>query len=157
MLDLVRHWYENVLSGTIADPSQKRAGIWDESNFDLTRLFTDDYVNHTVPGPAGGWKPGVAAALQVMQIYRLSCPDLTITVDEQMVSGDKVITRYTATGTHTARPFLHVPATFKRYKLTGIAINRIANGKFAESWGQWDFCSLLAQMGLLPAGLPSLD
>ncbi len=103
-------------------------------------------------------KRGIGAALQLIQIYRLSYPDLTIEIEEQMVAEDKVITRYTAEGTHTARPFLHMPATERHYKkISGIAIERIANGKFAESWGQWDMCSLMSQMGLLPAGLQALD
>lgn len=158
MRDLVHHWYEDVLSGTIADPSHFRAGGWDEAaDFDLTRLFSPDYVNHVVPAPAGGWKRGIAAAVQIIQLYRLSYPDLTIAIDEQLVAEDKVITRYTAEGTHTARPFLHMPATSKRYRISGIAIERIENGKIAESWGQWDMCGLLTQMGLLPADVQSID
>lgn len=157
MRDLVHHWYEDVLSGTVADPSHFRAGGWDEADFDLTRLFSPSYVNHVAPAPAGGWKRGIAAAVQIIQLYRLSYPDLTIAIDEQMVSGDKVITRYTAEGTHTARPFLQMPATSKRYRISGIAIERIENGKIAESWGQWDMCSLLTQMGLLPANVQAID
>jgi predicted ester cyclase len=157
MRDLVCHWYEDVLSGTIADPSHSHPGGWDETDFDLTRLFSQDYVNHVVPAPAGGWKRGIAAAVQIIQMYRLSYPDLTIAIDEQMIAEDRVITRYTAQGTHTARPFLHMPATSKRYKVTGIAIDRIANGKIAESWGQWDMCALLTQMGMLPSGVQAID
>lgn len=157
MRDLVRHWYEDVLSGTIADPSHSHPGGWDESDIDLSRLFAPDYWNHVVPAPPGGWKRGIAAAVQIMQIYRLSYPDLTIEIQDQMVADDKVITRYTAEGTHTARPFLHIPATAKHYKVSGIAIDRIANGKFVESWGQWDMCSLLSQMGLLPSEVQALD
>jgi predicted ester cyclase len=96
-------------------------------------------------------------AFQVIKIYRLSYPDLTIKIQEQLVAEDKVITRYVAEGTHTARPFLHLPPTAKRYKVTGIAIERIENGKMAESWGQWDMYSLLSQMGLIPSGLETLD
>lgn len=157
MRDLVRHWYEDVLSGTIADPTHSRSGGWDDSDFDMNRLFTPDYVNHVVPAPAGGWKRGIAAAVQIIQMYRLSYPDLTIAIDEQMVAENKVITRYTAEGTHTARPFLHMRATSKHYKVTGIAIDRIEDGKIAESWGQWDMCALLTQMGLLPADVQAID
>jgi predicted ester cyclase len=47
-------------------------------------------------------------------------------------------------------------ATSRHYRVTGIAIERIANGKIAESWGQWDMCALLTQMGLLPSGMQAL-
>ena len=157
MRGLVRHWYEDVLSGTIANPGRLNSSGWDEGDSDLSRLFTPDYVNHVVPAPAGGWKQGIGGAVQIIQIYRLSYPDLMISIDEQMVAGDKVITRYKAEGTHTARPFLHVPATARHYKVSGIAIDRLENGKIAESWGQWDMCSLLIQMGMLSADLQAFD
>src|SRR5579862_8415123 len=121
MFNLVRHWYENVLSGAVAVHGQGRTGGWNESESNLSRLFTPDYVNHVTPAPKDGWKRGIAGALQIMQIYRLSSPDLAIKVEEQMVCGDKVITRYIAEGTHTGRPFFNIPATSKRHKVTGIA------------------------------------
>ncbi|HWB59342.1 MAG TPA: ester cyclase [Chthoniobacteraceae bacterium] len=157
MCDLVRRWFEDVLSGTVADPSHAKPGIWDAADVELGQLFTRDFVNHIVPCPPGGWKRGVAGAVQIIQSYRVSCPDLTIEIEEQMVSGDKVITRYMAEGTHTAGKFLHMPANSHHYKVSGIAIDRIENGKIAESWGQWDTCSLLIQMGVLPADLQALD
>jgi predicted ester cyclase len=159
MREIVRHWYEDVLSGTIAESPNSRsyASEWEGTDMDLGRLFTPDYVNHVKPSPPGGWKPGVMGAFQVIKIYRLSYPDLTIKIQEQLVAEDKVITRYVAEGTHTARPFLHLPPTAKHYKVTGIAIERIENGKMAESWGQWDMYSLLSQMGLIPSGLETLD
>jgi predicted ester cyclase len=153
MRDLMRHWYEDVLSGTIADPSRPASGDWDKTDINLAHLFTPDYVSHFVPPPPGGWKRGIQAALQIIQIYRLACPDLTIKIEDIMVSGDKVITRYTAEGTHTASPFLNMPATARHYKVPVIGIDRIENGKIAESWGQWDVYSLMQQMGILPAAM----
>ena len=157
MREIVSHWYEDVLSGTVPKPGHSRSGVWDESDDDLARLFSADYVNHVVPAPAGGWKRGAAAAVQIIRMYRLSYPDLTISIDEQLVSGDRVITRYTAEGTHTARAFLNVAATSKHYRISGIAIDRIENGRIAESWGLWDMCSLLMQMGLIPFNAQSID
>lgn len=155
MRDLVRHWYEDLLSGTVANPT--RPSTWDQSDLDLSHFFTPDYENHVVPAPPGGWRRGPAAARQMIQAYRLSYPDLTMHIVEQMVSGDRVVTRYTVEGTHTARPFLHAPPTARHYEITGIAIDRISGGKIAESWGLWDMCSLMIQMGLLPQDLQTLD
>jgi predicted ester cyclase len=147
---LVRHWYEDVLSGTVSLAAQKKGGNYSPDDWDLNHLFAPHYINHVVPAPPDGWKTGVNAAKQIIRIYRLSFPDLTITIDEQMFVGDKVITRYTASGTLTAKPFFGQPATGGRYEITGVGIDRIRNGKFDESWGVWDAHGLLQQMGILP-------
>lgn len=153
MCELVRRWYEEVLSGPVTESSARRhshsSGSGD-AEMDLGKLFAADYQNRVVPEPEGGWPRGSATAAHIVRLYRVAFPDLRITVDEQMVAGDRVITRYTAQGTHSAGAFLGVPATSRHYKLTGIAIDRIAAGRIAESWGMWDSRLLLVQMGVLP-------
>ncbi len=90
----------------------------------------------------------------MIQIYRMAFPDLTPSIStNSLADGDKVIARYTAEGTHTASQFLNMPATAKRYKISGISIYRIENGKIAETWGLWDVYSLMHQMGHLLPGL----
>lgn len=153
MCELVRRWYEEVLSGPVTESSARRhshSSGSEDAEIDLSKLFAQDYQNRVVPEPEGGWPRGIGTAAMIVQVYRVSTPDLRITVDEQMVSGDRVITRYTAQGTHTAAAFLGIPAAARPYKITGIAIDRIAAGRIAESWGMWDSRLLLVQMGVLP-------
>jgi predicted ester cyclase len=148
--EVARHWYEDVLSGTVTTRRRKADGYMDISDEKLSLVFAPDYVNHVLPAPPGGWKTGVEAAKQIIHAYRLSFPDLTVEVQDQKVVQDLVITHYTAGGTHMAKAFLGAGATGRAYRVQGYGIDRIADGKFAESWGSWDICSLLEQMGVLP-------
>jgi predicted ester cyclase len=46
---------------------------------------------------------------------------------------------------------MNIPATGKSIEVTGMNINRIENGKIAESWGVIDILGLLQQLGVIPA------
>ena len=144
--ELIRHWYEDVLSGTVAEGSHG-GGAGDT---DLSHLFAPDYVNHVVPCPPGGWKTGVEGAWQIIKAFRRSVPDLTVEVLEQLVAEDKVVTRYTASGATTAKAFFGQEADGRRYTVSGVGIDQVREGRIVASWGTWDAFGLMQQMGLLP-------
>lgn len=75
-------------------------------------------------------------------------PDFHRTKEDTIVEGDKVVARYTATGTHDGE-FMSVPATGKKVKFSWITIYRIADGKVAEEWLLFDQLGLLQQLGAL--------
>lgn len=155
-IDLVRHWYEDVLSGPVAAGHRARVNGADPEDTDLSRLFSADFVNHVVPCPPGGWKGGVAGAWQIVRAFRRSIPDLTVEIDEQFVAEDKVVTRYTASGAASGRAFLGLESDGQRYTVTGVGIEQVAGGQIVASWGTWDAFGLMVQMGLLP-GVAHLD
>jgi steroid delta-isomerase-like uncharacterized protein len=85
-----------------------------------------------------------------ISLYRGAFPDLAMTVDAQYEDGDVLISRWTATGTHTGDlPML--PATGRRSTVTGIAIDRFEGDQIAESWNNWDTLGMLQQLGAIPA------
>jgi predicted ester cyclase len=43
-----------------------------------------------------------------------------------------------------------IPATGKSATVTGIAVDRIVNGKIAESWGIFDQFGMMQQLGVIP-------
>lgn len=85
---------------------------------------------------------------QGIEAVRQAFPDLYVSVDDQIVEGDKVVTRWTAHGTHQGSHY-GVPATGKKMKNTGIGIDRIVDGKIVESWGSSDELSVFRQLGLV--------
>ena len=108
---------------------------------------TPDYVAHMsgVPGPldSAGWTgflTGFIAAL----------PDARIAVASSLADRDTVASRWTITGTHQGE-FQGVPGTGKQVTLTGIDFSRIADGKIAEHWAQFDLVGMMQQIGALPA------
>jgi predicted ester cyclase len=64
-------------------------------------------------------------------------PDAHSTVDDQIAEGDRVATRWTATGTG---------ANGKRYELHGITIERIADSQIVEVWMNRDDVSMQQQL-----------
>lgn len=76
-------------------------------------------------------------------------PDVQTTLEDILVDGDKVVTRWTNRGTHTA-PFMGVAPTGRQVSYTGISIDRLENGKIVESWRNSDMLGLLRQIGGFP-------
>ncbi len=87
---------------------------------------------------------------QVIEAWRAAFPDVRSTVEEQIAEGDRVVTRWTARGTHTG-DFQGMAPTGKSFTLTGITIERVVDGKIAEVWVNRDDLGLLSQLGALPA------
>jgi predicted ester cyclase len=75
-------------------------------------------------------------------------PDLTHTIEEQIAEGDKVVTRWTARGTHRGE-LLGRGGSETEIVFSGINIYRVANGKLAESHVNWDVIAVAYQLGLI--------
>ncbi len=76
-------------------------------------------------------------------------PGFTITQDEVLADGDKVIYRSTYSGTHTG-DFMGIPASGKTVSVSSIGIARISDGKIIEEWENMDELSLMQQLGVIP-------
>lgn len=112
----------------------------------VERYYAPDFKNHNAgPGTDGG-REGVRRAVQ---LSLAAFPDLWIDVDDVVVDGDLVVTRWTMRGTHTG-PLWGVPPTGRAVSVTGITMNRIVNGMYAEEWVNQDTLGLLQQLGVLP-------
>jgi steroid delta-isomerase-like uncharacterized protein len=114
----------------------------------LDEIIATDHVN-TGPGSLPELPTGPEGARQLVTVYRNAFPDLHFTIDEQIAEGDKVVTRWTVDGTNKGE-LLGMPATGKSSTVTGIVVDRIANGKIAESWGIFDQFGMMQQLGVIP-------
>jgi steroid delta-isomerase-like uncharacterized protein len=113
----------------------------------LDEIIAKDHVN-SGSGTLPGLPTGPDGTKQLVTMYRNAFPDVRFTVDEQIAEGDKVVTRWTADGTHQGE-LTGIPPTNKTSTVTGIAIDRIVNGKIAESWGIFDQFGMLQQLGII--------
>jgi steroid delta-isomerase-like uncharacterized protein len=122
--------------------------VWNKGNLAvLNELIANDHVN-SGPGTLPGLPTGPEGAKQFVMIYRNAFPDTHFTIDEQIAEGDKVVTRWTAHGTHQGE-LLGIPATDKSSTVTGISVDRITNGKIVESWGIFDQFGMMQQLGVI--------
>jgi len=75
--------------------------------------------------------------------------DYTMTIDEMIAEGDRVMVQWTFNGTHQGE-FNGLPPTGKPVSYSGINIFRIADDKIAEVWDIADRLWLWQQLGVLP-------
>lgn len=121
--------------------------VYNRGNLDAVQeLVTEDFVVHSasqdIHGPDG--------MRQFVASLREAFPDLRVMIDDQVAEGDRVVTRWTATGTHTGA-FHGIPPTGRRGTMTGIDIDRLVDGKAVECWTNADYLGLLQQLGAIPA------
>jgi steroid delta-isomerase-like uncharacterized protein len=110
-------------------------------------LVADDYVNHNPPIPG---LPGSKAGFrQAVTVTREAFPDVHVTVEDILAEGDKVMFRDTTTATHRG-DFQGIPATGKHLNWTEMHFFRIADGRIAEHWANFDQLGILIQLGAVP-------
>jgi steroid delta-isomerase-like uncharacterized protein len=123
--------------------------VWNKGNLAvLNEIIAKDHVG-SGPGALPESPTGPDGTKQLVTMYRNAFPDVRFTVDEQIAEGDNVVTRWTADGTHKGE-LQGLPATGKSSTVTGIAIDRIVNGKIAASWGIFDYFGMMQQLGVIP-------
>jgi steroid delta-isomerase-like uncharacterized protein len=123
--------------------------IWNRGNYALLgEIAADDIVIHA--SPPGEDIQGHEGIVQFYDALRRAFSDLHFTVEDQIAAGDRVVIRWTASGTHTGE-FQGIPPTGKTVRISGIDIDRVVDGKVVECWPEVNELGLLQQLGVLPA------
>ena len=124
--------------------------LWASDNSDdADAIFSADYVNHQESDVAGGvsarsleeWKALVAG-------HHAAFGESKTRVLMQIAEGDLVSTRWEFAVTQTGAYLGHAP-TGQRATWTGVQIDRIENGRIAESWVDWDMYRQFRELGML--------
>ena len=93
---------------------------------------------------------GTEALKRYVSTFFEGFPDMSITVEDAIAEGDKVVTRMKARGTHTGE-FMGIPPTGKRVEVAGITVHRVEGGKIAEEWEVFDAMGMMQQLGVVPS------
>ncbi len=130
--DLLRHFFIDLFNNGELDVVDEIVGL--------------NYVNHNaMPGEM----PGREGLKSFVSQLRFSFPDLQFTLEQQLAEGDKVVTRWIASGTHQG-DFLGIPATGKSLSISGTNIHRVSGGVIQEAWQDWDALGMMQQLGVIP-------
>jgi steroid delta-isomerase-like uncharacterized protein len=118
---------------------------WNAKNPALvTELFAPSVSLQTPDGVL----TGLDGASFLLKAYATAFPDFHLAIDDLVAEGDKVVVRWTFTGTHHG-PLADVPASGKRVDVpNGIAIYRLAAGRITEAHFAWNKYELLQQLGV---------
>ena len=120
--------------------------VWNKQDLDaVDDIYAPDVVIHGRPPDLPQGREGLKA---YWGVFMRAFPDTHWTVEDQIAEGDKVVTRWTSTGTHTDE-LMGIPATGKEVSVTGIGIERIDGGQIVETWGEWDRLDMFQQLGVI--------
>lgn len=112
-------------------------------------MLTPDYARHSQATTEMQEIRGVEGMLEFLKANFTAFPDWHETIELMIAEGDKVAYITTGTGTHTG-PMGDIPPTGEKMEITNYIIQRIENGKIAETWIGWDNLAALVQLGLFP-------
>jgi predicted ester cyclase len=120
---------ERVCSGSGLDPAE--------------RYYSDKFVDHVNDLELHG----LAGAQRSVEMYTSVLSELAVTVQEQVVEGDRVVSRFVVTGVNRGRT-VH---------FNGITISRFEDGKIVEDWSVTDTLSLVRQLGVWRSALVGIQ
>ena len=107
---------------------------WNQGKVDvIDDLLAPDHVHHFPDGDI----EGADNIKEFILKMRIAFPDIAITIDDEIVSQDKVVFRWTARCTHLG-DFFGMSPTGNSIEYTGIDIIRSSNGRIVELWSQTD-------------------
>lgn len=98
----------------------------------------------TSPEPMQGFQ-GYTAVLDMM---RGAMPDVNWKAEEFIANDNKVMVRFTMTGTQT-NPFMGMPASGKKVCVTAMNIYEFKEGKIIREHGLPDLFTMLVQLGVI--------
>ncbi len=110
----------------------------------LDELVTEDYALQ-------GGSSGVKDLKDAIRDTRAGLPDVTVTLSDVIVEGDRVAYRWLMRGTHRGE-YQGIAPTGKPINYTGITLLRLDDGKVAEDWFESSSPSASEQLGISPPG-----
>ncbi len=120
--------------------------VFSQGRYDaLNEVIAPNFVSHDPAIPMEGKGPNVVRG--IAEMLRGAFPDLRMMVEDQVAERDRVMSRWTARGTHKG-PFMGKPPTNRSAMVSGVTVDRFENGKLVESWINWDSAGLMQQLGI---------
>ena len=121
--------------------------VLNDRNLDLlSQLCTQDYAYH---GPGGLELRGVDQLREMIDGYLTAFPDLHMAVEQRVVEGNLISTRWSATGTHDG-PLGDIAPTGEKVDSGGQIVMRFEGTRIAEEWEVFDEMEMLKQVGAIP-------
>lgn len=121
--------------------------MWNQGELSAADHLVD--ANHVDHSPNGS-EVGRAHFVEEVESYRAAFPDMLMTVEEHLSEGNRVVLRWSATGTHLG-PLQGLPATGRTARVSGIYIHTVDDGRVTDTWAMFDEVGLLRQLGILPS------
>lgn len=107
----------------------------------------DDILSPDIATPTmlPDFPAGIEGIKQVHRVTLAAWPDLRTEIEDLIAEGDQVVARITLAGT-AVNPGFGLPGTGNRFRVGGLYIVRLANGKIVEHTGWEDVMNLIQQI-----------
>lgn len=98
-----------------------------------SKYYAPDFVDHVNDLEFRG----LEGTRQSVDLYKSVLSDLAVSVEEQLVEGDRVTSRFVVTGSSHGRAV----------RFNGVTISRFRDGLIVEDWSVTDTLGMLRQLG----------
>ena len=112
----------------------------------LHEFVSSDFIDHT---PSPGMPPGIEGMKLIHSMVHNAFHDIHVDIDDLIAEGDKIVARFTVSGSHKGE-FMGMSPTGKKTSIMEIRIYRIEGRKIVEHWGLLDQGTMMQQLGLSP-------
>ena len=145
---------ERRIQTLITEEQAKAIGEWflkarNEADLSLLdKIVSPDVIVHDPSRPEG--ITGLSALKDQCGATHAAVPDVKFSLDDMYIKGDKIVWIFTMSGTITGAfrtPLGEVPPTGKSFRLSGVAIDRLVEGKIAEEWVYYNALDILQPLG----------
>ena len=129
---LMRRWFEEV---------------WNQGSPEaVCVMMSEDCINHGLSDNPAEPLRGASGFLPFHTQFREAFPNIEVVVEDVIAEGDRVVARCSVRGKHEGDS-LGMKATNTMVDFDGIAIARVKDGTFVESWNSFDFARMYKQLG----------
>lgn len=120
---------------------------WGQGDLGVLReVVSQDFCDEN---PAPGQPCGYEGQEWAVRTFRTGLSNISLRVDDLVGQGDRVVDRWTFSATQTGE-FMGIPATGRKFTLTGMDECRLENGKIAQLWHVEDILGMMRQLGAAP-------
>jgi steroid delta-isomerase-like uncharacterized protein len=132
----------------IASLFTRRETAWNDHDVDgIVALYAENAV---VESPLGGTHQGRAAIGAIAKTFFEAFTDATLTTDDVIIDGDRVVHVFTMSGTDTGG-LMGMDPSGKPALVPMVFVCRVADGLIVHERRIYDFTGMLVQIGVLKA------
>jgi predicted ester cyclase len=138
----------------ISEAQAKAIGEWyvksrNEADLSLLdNIISPDVIVHDPGRPEG--IIGLSTLKAQYEATHAAVPDVRFTLDDVYIKGNRIAWIFTMSGTISGSfrtPLGEIPPSGKSFRFSGVAVDRIVDGKIAEEWVYYNVLDILGPLG----------